>query len=154
MQQVKRITKAAKLLLMLVLSATIFSFWGNFGGDVFKIYVNKKLVVEQFVHKNEAVKILQLDQGNYNDEVEVHYSHCGISGKGRSIAIKDGQNRLLKEWNYPDLAKSGMSFKVKDILSLQKNKVGTLHLYYSSKELPAGRLLTAINASNDNNAKR
>lgn len=45
----------------MVMSATIFSFTGNYGGDVFKIYVNKKLVVEQMVYKNEAVNTIQLN---------------------------------------------------------------------------------------------
>ncbi len=146
MLQIKRDSIVVKALLLLVISAIIVSFSGKPGGDVFKIYVNKKLLFEQVVYKNEPVKTIKLDQSLYNDEIDVYYSHCGVTGKGRNIAIKDGKNRLLKEWHYPDVAgkNGGMSLKVKDILALQKNKGAQLQLYYSSKELPGGKLLTSI----------
>ncbi|MEI9912962.1 MAG: hypothetical protein WDO71_26965 [Bacteroidota bacterium] len=37
-----------------------------------------------------------------------------------------------------------MACKVKDILTLQKSNPGKLGLYYSSSELPKGRLLATI----------
>jgi hypothetical protein len=37
-----------------------------------------------------------------------------------------------------------MSFKLKDVLSLRKNKTDKLNLFYSSSELPAGRVLATI----------
>ncbi len=153
MVPIKVKSHAVKTLLIMVMSASIFSFTGNYGGDVFKIYVNKKLVVEQMVYKSESVKTIQLDESSPNDEVDVYYSHCGATGKGRNIVIKDGQNRLLKDWRFADAGK-GMSIKVKDILALQKNKAATtLHLYYLSKEIPGGKLLTSITAGNNAHAK-
>ncbi len=153
MVPIKLKSPAVRMFLVMVMSATIFSFTSNYGGDVFKIYVNKKLVLEQMVYKNEAVRTIQLNQSSADDEVEIYYSHCGTSGKGRNIVIKDGQNRLLKDWRFAD-AGIGMSIKVKDILALQKNKAGTeLRLYYSSKEIPAGKLLTSINAVRNSTAK-
>jgi hypothetical protein len=38
-----------------------------------------------------------------------------------------------------------MTVPVKDILSLKKGNDNTLKLYYSSNELPNGRLLVTIN---------
>ena len=137
---------AAKTLALLAVCATLFSFSSYRGGDSFSIFLNNKLVFEQHVHMKEGVKSFELGKANYNDQLSVYYSHCGKPGKGRSIAIKDENNKLLKEWHFGDASntKSSMSCKVGDILDLQKNKQGKLQLYYSSKELPQGHLLAAI----------
>ena len=52
----------------------------------------------------------------------------------------------IKVWKFADAVdKNGaMSFKLKDILSLRKNKTDKLNLFYSSSELPAGRTLATI----------
>jgi hypothetical protein len=154
MQLSKQNSTASKVLLLLVLSTVLFSFSSNFGGDVFKIYVNKKLWIEQAVYKNEPAKTIPLEQNLSNEEIEVYYSHCGATGKSRSIRITDGQNKLLKEWHYADVttANKGMSLKVKDILSLQ-NKANQLQLFYSSKELPAGKLLVAMSIGSVSKAR-
>lgn len=137
---------AAKTLALLAVCATLFSFSSYRGGDSFSIFLNNKLVFEQHVHAKEGVKSFELGKANYNDQLSVYYSHCGKPGKGRSIAIKDENNKLLKEWHFGDASntKSSMSCKVGDILDLQKNKQGKLQLFYSSKELPQGHLLAAI----------
>jgi hypothetical protein len=137
---------AAKTLALLAVCATLFSFSSYRGGDSFSIFLNNKLVFEQHVHMKEGVKSFELGKANANDQLSVYYSHCGQPGKGRSIAIKDENNKTLKEWHFGDgnSAKSSMTCKVGDILSLQKNREGKLQLYYSSKELPNGHLLAAI----------
>ena len=138
-------------LMMFVFSIILSSFSNKMGGDSFEVYINKKLVFQQYVTRGEAVKSLQLDQSNYNDQVEVYYSHCGQTGTDRTISIRDGQNKVLKEWRFQDTpgAKSSMACNVKDIMSLQKLSSGnTLNLYYVSHELPAGRLLAAIIVAN------
>jgi len=68
-------------------------------------------------------------------------------GKNRSLTIKDGQNKTLKEWHFADAAtgKVAMTCKVKDIVGLKKNNgTITLDLYYSSNELPKGRQLASL----------
>lgn len=136
----------AKTLSLLAVCATLFSFSIYRGGDSFSIYLNNKLVFEQHVHMKEGVKSFELGKANYNDQLSIYYSHCGKPGKGRSIAIKDENNKTLKEWHFGDASntKSSMTCKVGDILDLQKNKEGKLQLYYSSKELPKGQILAAI----------
>ena len=65
----------------------------------------------------------------------IKYHHCGQVGKSRSITIKDGQNKILKEWHFADVSKTdaAMTCKVKDIPGLKKgNGTITLNLYYSS----------------------
>ncbi|MFI5133349.1 MAG: hypothetical protein ACHQEB_03380 [Chitinophagales bacterium] len=132
---------------MVALCATLFSFAGKMGGEGFEIYLNNKLVLQQFGSQVSNVKSLQLDQRFLNDQLSVKYYHCGQAGKNRSISIKDGQNKILKEWRFADAPASdaAMICPVKDILNLRKVTTSTtFNLYYSSKELPNGRLLTSI----------
>ena len=155
----QRIIKSTVLAssVLLAFSALLFSFSTKIGGDVFEVYINKKLAIQQYVTAKEAVKTLQLDQRNSNDEIEVYYSHCGQPGTGRSISLRDSQNKVLKEWHFQDTpgAKTSMACNVKDITGIQKLNGGiTIGLYYASHELPAGKMLAAITVSNTARAAR
>ena len=124
----------------------LFSFSGKKGGDSFQIYVDGKLIVEQFVHAGKGVQNLQLGQLSSKDRIEVYYNHCGKIGKSRTISIKSADNKTLKEWKVADTAnKTFMTCQIKEVLALQKSKSSKLNLFYSSKELPEGRLLAVIN---------
>jgi hypothetical protein len=148
--------KAIKRLAGVALCAILFSFsTGSGGGEGFEIYLNSKLVLQQYGNDMNVVKTLNLDKAADNDQLSVRYHHCGRVGKSRTITIKDAQDKVLKEWKFtdvPDVA-SRMTCKVKDILGLRKGKDNTLKLYYSSSELPKGRLLTSIIAETKNVAK-
>lgn len=133
-----------------IFSILLSSFSPKPGGDVCEIYVNNKLVYQKHVASDDkSLQTLTWKQANSNDQVDIYFSHCGVPGKKRSIAIKDAQNTVLKQLNFAD-AKGGnnksMSFKVRDILGTGKNN-STIYLYYSSAELPKGKLLTAIKQS-------
>ena len=148
--------KAIKGLAGIVLCTTLFSFSaGSCGGEGFEIYLNNKIVLQQYGSDMNAVKILNLDKAADNDQLSVRYHHCGKVGKSRTITIKDAQDKVLKEWKFSDVsdAASRISCKVKDILNLRQGKDNTLKLYYSSSELPKGRLLTSIVAGTRNVAK-
>src|SRR5690349_7914830 len=140
----------------IALFLTTFSFAAIAGGDTYEIYLNKKLVFKQRVLNASAIDLnsLQLTKANYNDELVIYYSHCGVTGTGRSIEIKDDQNNVLKEWKYKDAvgANSAMTIPVKEILELQKNNPkAALNLYYfSSKYLPKGRMLASIKTQEKN----
>jgi hypothetical protein len=139
-----------KLLALLVICAGLFSFSSNMGGDHFEIFLNKKLVFREFVHMAKGVKSFELDQSNPDATLDVYYGHCGQTGKSRSIIIKDAQEHVLKQFNFSD-ANKYMTCKVKDLTKLQKkNSSNKIHLYYSSKELPKGKLLAAISLTNGN----
>jgi len=120
------------------------------GGDHYKIYLNKKLVAEQFITRGAVALNLQLNESNYNDEITVYYSHCGATGKGRSIKLKDDNGNTLKEWKFDDAKSSdAMTIPAKEILQLKKSP-GGVNLYYSAKELPNGRVLASVNFGNKN----
>lgn len=144
---------AVKVLGLVVLSTAFSSFSGKLGGESFEIFINNKLVVQEFISKTSGVKSFQLDASNANAQVDIYYNHCGQVGKSRNITIKDGENHLLKEWKFSDASgvKSPMSFKAKELLTIGKtNGTSKLNLYYFSKELPKGRLLAAVLLNNDN----
>ena len=140
----------SKTLLLLVGVIASFSFVAPRGGDVFKIYINNKMIVEQFVHNNPPMKVISLDQRNYNDEVSVYYSHCGQIGKSRQLSIRDASNRVIKTWKFADAGKehTPMTFRVKDILDVQKGEAPyKFTIIYTSKELPKGYSLASVVAS-------
>ena len=145
-----------KTIVATVLVLTTFSFTAIAGGDTYEIYLNNKLVFKQRVINPSAVDLnsLQLTKANSNDELVIYYSHCGVTGTGRSIEIKDEKNQVLKEWKYKDASGSNasMTIPVKEILELQKDNPKTiLNLYYfSSKYLPKGRMIASIKMQEKN----
>jgi hypothetical protein len=117
------------------------------GGDKFEIYLNKTLVMEHYIHSSSAnMKYLTLHPGNYTNTIEVYYSHCGQTGTKRSIVLKDLKNKTLKKWDFADAGSGSrnMTWKVKEIMDLLKGDNSTLKLYYTSKELPEGRMLATV----------
>jgi hypothetical protein len=136
----------AALSLLVALSVTLFSFSTPKGGEGFEIYIGSKLVLQKFGDKMNDVKSLQLDQHSSSDQLIIKYYHCGRTGKNRTITLKDDHNKVVKEWSFSDVSGSAsMSCSVKDILNLKKgNSSNTYNLYYTSSELPKGRLLTSI----------
>jgi hypothetical protein len=140
---------------MFIISSCVLlsSFSDKKGGDKFEIYVNGRLVMEQFVTTAKTIQTLDLGKNAPNQNIDVYYSHCGKTGTGRSITIRNARNQVLKQWQFADVnSRSAMSCHVKDILALQKNKDANLNLYYSSKELPEGRLLAVIKTSGEKTA--
>ena len=145
--------------LLIALSGVLFSFSvktlssykNNFGGEGFEVYLNDKLVLQQYGEKMNTVKTLALDQSASNGQLAIRYYHCGKPGKSRIVTIKDDQNVVLKEWRFGDAkdASAKVSCNVKDIFALPKFKAGKkLNLYYSATELPNGRLLATLTTVN------
>ena len=143
-----------KSMSIVALAATILSFTIA-GGEGFEIFVNNKAVIQQFGNNLNEVKNLKLDNQSANAQLTVKYYHCGKPGTNRTIAIRDGQNKLLKEWHFGDAATTSplMNFNVKEVLSLTKANESELRLYYASGELPNGRLLTTIVVENNSVAR-
>lgn len=145
----KAVIASAIALLCVLLS----SFANRPGGDSFSIYLNDKLLIQQFVHMKEKTKTISLQNASANDVIKVHYSHCGKMGIARNLFIKDSQNKTLKAWkfeNSDDGDKGSMRVSALEITKLQKatgNK--QLTLVYSSEQLPAGFVLANISDSGD-----
>ena len=123
------------------------------GADSYRIYLNGKLLLQQYVGQPLKLENLALSPANANDNLVVYYNHCGATGRSRSITVKDENGNVLKEWKFRDAAvkndmnipaeDDGMTIPVKEILELQAKHSG-MTLNYSARQLPAGRMLTKI----------
>ena len=134
--------------LLVIFSLSLFSFISPAGGEGFEIYLNNKLVLQKFGNEMDKVQTISLDENSLNGELSVRYHHCGKVGKNRVLTIKDADNKILKEWKFSDVSEASGSMKcgVKEIFSLNLKNNTKLNLYYSSSELPKGRILATINA--------
>lgn len=150
----KSIFLKSTLLLMMVFS--LFSFSNLPGGEGFEVYLNNKMIMQRFGNQLNSPQTIQLSDGSINDEITIKYHHCGRVGKNRVLTIKDGQEKILKEIRFADENNpvAGMSCKVKDIISLKKGNNTVLKLYYTSSELPNGRLLASIITGSNTTAGR
>jgi hypothetical protein len=148
--------KKIRTIVLLALTTSLFAFSSKFGGDSYQIYLNKKLLVKEYVSMGHTGQSFSLDKSTYIQEVDIYYSHCGQVGKERTITIRDDYNKVYRQIRYPEFdgKNSGMSFHVSDFLNWDKRgSVDQLGIYYSSKELPGGRLLATINLAGDAKTK-
>jgi len=159
----KKVNYQSKVLFasLIGLSLVLFSFSlktaevlsDRFGGEGFEVYLNNKLVLQQFGKEINIVKTIQLDQGASNGQLAIRYFHCGQPGKSRVVTIKDEKNIVLKQWKFGDTkdAAAKLCCNVKDILALPKLKAGQkVNLFYASSELPNGRMLATLVSANKN----
>lgn len=147
-------TLFVKTLSLLLLSSAVFSFSSMPGGEGFEVSVNGKVVLQRFGKDLNTPHVLRFAAGTENDDITIRYYHCGKVGKNRVLTVKDGNDNVLKELRFEDAenGKAGMCCKVKDIVSLKKGNIRSLKLYYSSSEIPAGRLLVSIVSDSDMSA--
>jgi hypothetical protein len=141
------IKKMPVLLAALVATCFAFmSFTAPKGGEGFEIFLDNKVVLQKFGNQMNTVSVLELDAAAMNGELQVKYHHCGQVGKNRVITITNGEAKVLKTWRYDDAKQqaASMSCSVKEIITLQSPGTEKLNLYYSSSELPGGRLLVSI----------
>ena len=136
----------SKTLALAAICVTMFSFLPNPGGEGFEISLNNKVVIQQYGSDMNNLKSLELSQVSSNEKLTIRYHHCGKIGRNRVVTIKDGQNKILKEFRYEDPATpvGAMSLTIQDILRLKKGTTTAMKLYYSSSELPGGRILATI----------
>jgi hypothetical protein len=136
--------------LVLLLAIFLSGFISPLGGEGYEIYIDNKLVLEQFGKDMKQVKNLQLEPSQIKSELRVKFYHCGMAGKSRTLELRTPGKQVLKQWQFAN--GEGKNFAitvaVKEIMDLQKKAgAGTLHLYYSSKEAPDGRFLAGITTS-------
>lgn len=129
--------------LMLIIGLSLLSFSFRYGGDSFELYLNKKLVVQQFLLQDRAIRSVDLSREDLNKQMELRYSHCGAMGKSRTVYVKDAENRIRKTWQFGD-GSPMMAIAVKELAAAGSKNENALQLFYSSKELPGGKLLATI----------
>lgn len=116
------------------------------GGDVVEIYWNGKQLLQQFVHAGNGTQAVRLRSFADGDKIDVLYSHCGQTGKGRVLTLRNERNEAVRELKFADAAgsRSLMRFSRKD---LGKTAAQKLTLYYRSNELPKDKLLAVLSWS-------
>jgi hypothetical protein len=133
-----------------IFSVSLFSFSSPAGADHFQIYIDKKLVLDQFVHLSTGVKVINLQPANYQSQLDVYYNHCGEMGKARTIVLKDQQDKVIKTLKFKDGNKF-MSCSVSDFIDLKKkNNFPRIYLYYAAEQMPEPRLLANIVVNTEN----
>ncbi len=138
----------AAIVIMLTCCTALFSFTDYKGGEGFEIYLNNKLVIQKFGNSMNSIYNIPADKITETGQIVIKYYHCGRVGKHRVVTLTNQQNNLLKQWKFDDAASVDalMILDAKGIFSLQQNVTGPLNLYYSSSEIPKGRLLARIGA--------
>ena len=146
----------SKAMMLVAIAAALLSFSPRFGGEGFEILLNGKVLLQQFGKDLNTVKNLQLGQVSANDKLTIRYHHCGNVGKNRVVTIKDGQDRVLKQWRYKDSESrvAEMQCSTQDIITLKKAGTDVFKIYYSSSELPNGRMLASITVGNNDAVSR
>ncbi len=95
------------------------------GADSFKVYLNNKLIHEQWVGQKISLDQLPLDESNLNDKLTFHYSHCGKIGTDRKLIVKDADGKTIREWKFANAEgkQSGMVVPVKELLQVRQQNV-------------------------------
>ncbi len=126
------------------------------GGEGYAIYLNNKLVIQKFGEDMKKIQQLNLAPADANSQLSVNYYHCGKIGKNRELSIRDEGSKVLAHWRYKDAASTTerMSCRVKEIMKLNVETRNKLTLFYSSSELPKGRVLAEIRFSGQDLAGR
>jgi hypothetical protein len=134
---------------------SLLSFTSKFGGEGFEVFLNDKLILQRFGTDMNKVQPIVLPQGSETDQLLIRYHHCGKTGRNRTLTVKDGEDRVLRVFNYKDNtdAAASMSCKLTALFSLQRGTAGNLKLYYASSELPGGRLLASLQFTKNNPAR-
>ena len=140
----------------LLMTAAMLSFSPNLGGEGFEILLNGKVLLQQFGKELNTVKNLQLSQVSASDRLTIRYYHCGQAGKNRIVTVKDENDKILKQWRYKDSESNvgEMLCTAQDIITLKKAGNSVLKLYYSSNELPNGRMLASVTVGDNNVVKK
>jgi hypothetical protein len=134
----------------IALCLTAFTVTAKAGIDSYEIYLNNKLLLRQVVGQSFNLQNLQLNQSNSNDQLVIHYTQChaaGGIGKERSITLKDGNGKIIKEWKFADATGSntGMVIPVKELLQLSKDHGNEpLSFYYNAQGHSEGRALASF----------
>ena len=134
---------------LLVATVTILSsFSSPAGGECFEIYQDNKMVLQRCGKDINTVQTISLKNVS-NSELTVKYYHCGQVGKNRVLTLKSSDGKTLKEWKFANTSGKDYAMKcgTKEIFSVNVANQSNLKLYYTSTELPDGKLLAIINRS-------
>ena len=126
-------------LVFLAATLTLSSFHRTPSVDTFAIYLDEQLILHAAVWPQSSLQTIALPPGNVT--LKVDYSHCGKTGSDRKLSARDAANRTLKSWEYDEGVP--MTVNTKELTALHKEQRG-MRLVYSSREIPDGKVLVAV----------
>lgn len=132
--------------LLLFISCSLTAFTNAPGGEGFEVYLDDKLIMQQYGSEMNSLKSVQLDQRSEKSILTVKYHHCGKVGKNRVISLLNADGKAIRQWRFSDKNEplTPMNCAVRDILAASKGNA-VFRLYYSSTELPKGRTIASVN---------
>jgi hypothetical protein len=137
----------ANPLIWAALCAFLLLFAFRPGMHSFQVYLDGKLVIDQYANSKKDAPILALDPAENYSQLIVKYNECGRTATGRMLTVKDDKDNTLKEWRFEGSSsgyKEAMNCKVKDILALKQKGSNSLKLYYSSAEFRDGQQVARL----------
>ncbi len=149
MQATKLAYRLFAVLALVLASFAMFSFSKGMGLDSYEIYLNKTLILKQYVNQPLSLRKLPLNKAKPGDELRIKYRHCNepVTGSNRSITIKDAGNKVLKSWNFANGSgkEQEMVIPVKELLDLYaKSGQQSLTMHYGAKELHQAEMLAKL----------
>lgn len=130
-----------RMLALAALCTLFYSFTVLPGAHRFQVYLDSKLMVEQYVNPRAEAPRLVIDPSVTHQQLVINYDECGRTVSNRTLTLKDNNNTVLKKWNFTgDTSgyQDPMTCSWKEIVSLKPKGSNTVKLYYSSKEYPEG----------------
>jgi hypothetical protein len=115
------------------------------GGEGFQVLLNDELVFQHFGPAGKHISFIDLQKANATDNISVKYYHCGTIAKNSVLTIRNDKKDILKKWLFSmaDSKITQANCAAGEIFKLDKEKTG-LNLYFSSADVPEGRLLAGI----------
>ena len=140
------------LLMIIQACSLLFAFTTMPGAHSMKVFLDDKLMFDEYVDSKSNAPTLTLDQNGRHSKLIVQYSECGRTVSGRKLTLKDGNDKILTQWKFEGSAKGfeqPMECSVKDIIGLKSKTNGNMRMYYSSNEFPQGHQIINISISAD-----
>src|ERR1041385_164611 len=134
-------------LIVLAAFVALSSFALKPGTHSFQVYLDNKMIADQYVSRNMVVPVVALDPSEKHDDIIVKYSECGKTVSGRTITLKSDRDKVLKDWHFNGTTsgfKYPMTIKVQDIIALKVNDGATLKLVYSSDDFKEGQEIASL----------
>lgn len=141
----KNIIQQSGAFAIIVALCAVLSSFALPGAHSFQVYLDNKLVVDQYITRNVTIPNVAIDPTDNNNDIIIKYSECGRTVSGRVITVKDEQDKILKEWSFDGTTsayKDPMTIKVKDVVALKSK--GTLKLFYSSNDFKEGQEFVSL----------
>ena len=130
------------IVLVAAMAIAMLSFTTLPGGEFYRITVNGKQVIEQFLTKSQETPTLHINAFGSNDKLSVYYNHCGEMGTNRVITLKSSE-RIQKTWKFNAASGDQMTINLKELSAVAKGSE-SYQLVYSSNELAKSRVLANV----------